>query len=133
MGYTDGNTAGTDPYITYTYYGYGYNGDSYTYYLENCLRTDLDVNNAKTGLINVGNYYWLASRCAKADLQAAFFCVRYMYSDGSMAARSVFNSSSENVTPPFAVRPVVSLDSNVSLEYDSAKSTSSTTYWNVEF
>lgn len=53
-GSTDGNKAGTDPYITYTYYNY---------YSEKNLDTSLGINTAPKGLIRLEYEYWLASRC----------------------------------------------------------------------
>lgn len=44
-GYTDGNTAGTDPYVTYTYYSYTPNRK---------LKSDQGVNTVPIGLINLG-------------------------------------------------------------------------------
>ncbi|MBO5413831.1 MAG: hypothetical protein J6A29_06090, partial [Clostridia bacterium] len=131
MGFTDGNTAGTDPYVTHTYYGY--NGSSYTYYPDNCLDTSLGVNTAPAGLIKLSSSYWLASRCVNVNSGIANFDVRYMYSSGNVDGSNLFNSNGFTLAGSLAVRPVVTLRSNVSLEYDSTKSTSSTTYWTAVF
>ncbi|MBO5412782.1 MAG: hypothetical protein J6A29_00465 [Clostridia bacterium] len=133
MGHTDGNTAGTDPYVTYTYYGYGYNGDSYTYFPEQCLDTSLGVNTAKEGLINIGPTYWLASRCVDINSSMAYFLVRCMDSSGLVSASNLLSSYGSAHASSCAIRPIVSLGSKVSLEYDSAKSTSGTTYWTAVF
>lgn len=76
MGYIDGNTSGTDPYITLTYYGY--NGSSDTYCPDQCLNTSLGINTAPIGLISLDSKYWLASRCIGAYTTSAMYCVRDM-------------------------------------------------------
>ncbi|MBO5412864.1 MAG: hypothetical protein J6A29_00905 [Clostridia bacterium] len=110
-GYTDGNVAGTDPYVTHTYYGY--NGSSYTYYPEQCLDTSLGVNTAPTGLIKLSNTYWLASRCTDAYSQNASFHVRKMKYSGDVNDYILFWSGGHEDAPSCAVRPVVSLSVNL--------------------
>ena len=123
-GSTNGNTAGTDPYITYTYYYYK---------AEDYLNTNLGVNTAPAGLINVGTTYWLASRCVNANSNYAYFFVRYLSSSGDVNRSSLFNSSGNTNGYSYAVRPVVSLGSNVTLTKDTTNSTEDTTYWNIAY
>lgn len=130
-GYTDDSTSSKDVYVTYTYYGY--NGRKYTYYPENCLDTSLGINTAPAGLIKLSSSYWLASRCVGASSTYANFYVRYMNSSGYVNDHTLFFSRGSTGSPSYAVRPVVSLGSNVSLTKDTTNTTSTTTYWNVEF
>ena len=129
MGYTDGNTAGTDPYVTHTYYGY--NGFSYTYYPDNCLDTSLGVNTAPAGLIKLSGTYWLASRCVDVDPANSRFGMCYLTSGGIVYGKNLFYSSGATYNDSLAVRPVVTLRSNVSLEYE--KTEGDTTYWTAVF
>ncbi|MGN1302019.1 MAG: hypothetical protein ACI4U9_05840 [Clostridia bacterium] len=107
MGFTNGNTAGTDPYVTHTYYGH--NGSSYTYYPEQCLDTSLGVNTAPAGLIKLSSSYWLASRCVRAYSFGANFYVRCMNSSGYVYYGYLFGSDGNSSHLSYAVRPVVSL------------------------
>ena len=123
-GYTDGNTAGTDPYITYTCYKYN---------AENYLNTNLGVNTAPAGLITTGINYWLASRCVRAGTKYSNFFVRYLYSDGSLDSRELYESDDGIGEYGYAVRPVVSLGSNVTLTIDTEKTTDEVVYWNIAY
>ncbi|MBO5413027.1 MAG: hypothetical protein J6A29_01755, partial [Clostridia bacterium] len=121
--YTGSTTASTS-YATYTYYAYN---------AENYLDTSLGINTTPAGLIKLSSSYWLASRCVGALSDFEFFAVRCLLSSYGVSYDGLFNSRGRAYTPSYAVRPIVSLGSNVSLEYDSAKSTSSKTYWTAVF
>lgn len=120
MGYINGYTEGTDPYVTHTYYGY--NGSFFTYYPEECLDTSLGINTAQTGLIKLSSDYWLASRCVAAgnggvasDGFAVFF-VRGVTSRGFVCYNLLFCSDGSGGPKSNAVRPVVSLSSDIKLK-----------------
>lgn len=122
-GYTDGNTEGTDPYVTYTYYYYT---------LESYLKGDQGVNTVPPGLINLGENYWLASRCGYLNSGIAYFIVRVVNSGGDVYG-GLFNSNGDVYEGGYACRPVISLNSNVSLTVDESKTNGSVTYWDIEF
>ena len=121
--YTGSSTAETLN-ATYTYYYYK---------AEDYLNTNLGVNTAPAGLINVGTTYWLASRCVSADSNYANFRVRYLDSSGYVSGINLFGSIGNTYGPSYAVRPVVSLGSNVTLTKDTTNSTEDTTYWNIAY
>ena len=105
----------------------------YKYNAEDYLNTNLGVNTAPVGLINVGTTYWLASRCVSASSSSATFGVRNLYYDGFVNYGSVFYAGGFTSSPSYAVRPVVSLGSNVTLTKDTTNSTDTTVYWNIEY
>ena len=63
--------------------------------------------------------YWLSSPCVGADFidSSAYFGVRYVYSTG-VYAYYLFSSYADSFCYSCAVRPVVSLTSNVQVAYD---------------
>ncbi len=122
-GYTDDNTDNKDISVTYT--NYNYKPESYL--------KDLGINTAPTGLINKGTTYWLASRCVYAYSRCVVFALRCVDSGGEVLSNSLFYSTGHMGIPSYAVRPVVSLESNFSLTKDEEHSTDSVTYWNINF
>ena len=131
------NSSGVTEYSTYTSSKTAltlYSTHTYYYYqAEKYLDTSLGVNTAPTGLINIGDNFWLASRSVGAYSDLTEFSVRYVNSDGYVNSIYLFYSSDVVNYPDYAGRPVVSLTSNVSFKYDEANSTNSEVYWNVEF
>ena len=83
----------------------------YTYYAYNkSIIGNADIQNI---LFN-GNY-WLASRCVLAQ-RSSFFCVRFVRSDGTYASglcETYSNNLGEKAGSDFAVRPVVTLKSDI--------------------
>ena len=77
---------------------------------------------------NAKNTYWLASPCVYAyfNYSNAAFDVRYVYSTG-VSAGIMFNSHGNSSGLTCAVRPVVSLKSNVQLEQNAEK-----TAWEIK-
>ena len=72
---------------------------------------------------NAKNRYWLASPCVEASFNGdsyAGFCVRYVTST-SVNANYLFISNGGFGCPTCAVRPVVSLKSNIQLEQNTEK------------
>ena len=71
---------------------------------------------------NAKNTYWLASPCVSADFSRsyAYFRVRYVCST-YVYANNMFDSCDNSNFNTFAVRPVVSLKSNVQLEQNTEK------------
>ena len=123
-GSTDGNIAGTDPYITYTYYYYK---------IEDYLNTNLGINTAPAGLLNVGKTYWLASRFVGDYSGRAACALICADSTGAVGNISMFYSDGQGLYADCPVRPVVSLSSNATLTKDIANSTDEVTYWNIEY
>ena len=77
---------------------------------------------------NAKNTYWLASPCVVAvfDCGCAYFDVRYVDST-SVGADSMFLSNDYSSCDTFAVRPVVSLKSNIQLTRNTGE-----TEWKIE-
>ena len=125
-GGTDGNTTGTDPYVTFT--GYSYKTNEY-------INTNLGINTAPKGLF-LGSEYWVATRCVIASSSTyerwnyCLFKIRY----GELSTyRMVESKVGAGGGGTLKVRPVVSLGSNVTLTKDTTNSTDTTTYWNIEY
>ena len=110
------NTATPDGRDINTYYSdyYNINKTSDVKEMKNPGNRDL-VYNAK-------NTYWLASPCVIADFygSSAYFYVRYVYST-YVNANCLFDSYDGSGCITCAVRPVVSLKSNVQLEQNAEK------------
>ena len=78
---------------------------------------------------NAKNTYWLASPCVHAHfgLSRAFFLVRYVSSTGVVSASDLFYSNGASDIGTCAVRPVVSLKSNIQLTRDTGE-----TEWEIK-
>ena len=63
---------------------------------------------------NDTNSYWMSSRCVSADSDYAAFNVRSVYS-GSVNALNLYVSSSASASYSIGFRPVITLNSNVSV------------------
>ena len=122
-GSINGNKAGTDPYITYTFY----------YYSPESYLKELGINKAPPGLLKTGTTYWLASRCVYASSTDEYVCVRVVNSSGNVSSNNLFCSSGDVLSAGYAVCPVVSLGANVTLTKDTTNSTDTTTYWNIQY
>lgn len=122
-GYIDGNTEGTEPYVTYTFYNY---------IPENCLK-DLGINVLPKGIITQDTQYFLASRCVSYSSADAGFYLRYMYKGTTVYGVRLFNSGGVQYSITKAIRPVVKLSSNVSFEKDNTNLDNSVTYWDIIF
>lgn len=126
-GYTnDYNSTSTDvTKITYTYY---------SYILEDYLNTNLGINTATLELLKAGTKYWLASRLVSMDSKSAYFHLRCIeVNNGSVSFGNLFPSGGNPLATNCAVRPVVSLESNVKFTKDTKNSTASITYWDIQF
>ena len=71
---------------------------------------------------NAKNTYWLASPCAYAEFGrgSAYFNVRYVYST-RVSADYLFGSRGSTRSDTYAVRPVVSLKSNIQITRDTGE------------
>lgn len=126
-GYTnDYNSTSTgETKITYTYY---------SYILEDYLNTSLGINTATVELLKAGTKYWLASRLVSMDSKSAYFHLRCIeVNNGSVSFGNLLPSNGNPLATSCAVRPVVSLESNVKFTKDTKNSTASITYWDIEF
>ena len=90
----------------------------YTYWYKTMSANDFDGENKemyyKLFINNGNNYptYWMSSRCVYADSDDAIFDVRYVYS-GSVGAHDLYYSSGNENSGDCALRPVITLNSNV--------------------
>ena len=125
-----GSTPASTLYATATAYKYKPESSSY-------LNTNLGINTAPTGLIMVGAEYWVASRFVMKGVVDSRvhtrFGLRIVYQKGYMDVSTLFDSRDLVGHPGRAVRPVVSLGSNVKMTKDTTNSDESVTYWNVGF
>ena len=86
----------------------------FKYTLYSWDKSKITSTNTKSMLFN-GNY-WLASRCINTNSSSAYLCVRYVYGSNTSAFNSCFGYSynlTQNTHDWYAVRPVVTLKSNV--------------------
>jgi Tfp pilus assembly protein PilE len=89
-----------------------------TYWYKTMSANDFDGENKemyyKLFINNGNNYptYWMSSRCVYADSDDAIFDVRYVYS-GSVGAHDLYYSSGNENSGDCALRPVITLNSNV--------------------
>lgn len=108
IGSTNGNTAGTNPYATYTYYYYR---------AENYLNTNLGINKVPRGLLNVGKDYWLASRYSRGTSVYIFYGIRTIDYIGFVYGKVVFNNQGSIYSNSQSIRPVVTLDATQLLDF----------------
>ena len=102
---------------------------TYYYYYPYSLTTDSSTSGEKKGIatdsneykVLFGQQYWLASRCVNCSSSRAGFDVRYVISS-RVYSNYLFNSRGGTSSGSNGVRPVVSLASDVEIEYDSANS-----------
>ena len=106
-GITDGNTAGTDPYITFTYYKYN---------PEEFLNTELGVNTAPKKLINIEKTYWLASRCVYETSGNVYFYIRCLNANVGLSHPDLFYANGYEGHTKNTIRPVVTLDTTELLD-----------------
>ena len=95
--------AGTSIKITQTYWKKKMAESDFT----NPIYYNLFINNGSPY-----STYWMSSRCFTANSDDAGFSVRLMYS-GSVSANYLYRSNDNPYSPAFALRPVVTLNSNV--------------------
>ena len=102
----------------------------YSDYYEIISKTSTDIKNtANTSLVcNTKNSYWLATPCVRATFGYGFasFDVRGVDSNG-VGAYGLCNSDGRSRGKPYAVRPVVKLDSSVKLVKDATAANT----WNI--
>ena len=102
----------------------------YSDYYEIISKTSTDIKNtANTSLVcNTKNSYWLATPCVRATFGYGFasFDVRGVESNG-VGAYGLCNSDGRSRGKPYAVRPVVKLDSSVKLVKDATAANT----WNI--
>jgi len=81
--------------------------------------TDIKAGDTEKSLVYQSTAYWLASPCVTADFEAdcAIFNVRFVDST-CVNAYELLSSSDFSYCDEYAVRPVVSLSSNVQVAYD---------------
>lgn len=70
-------------------------------------------------LVDSNNNQWLASSCTYADSPSTVWRLFILYSSGGISDGSLYYSYGDGNSYPFSVRPVVTLSSNVSLEWNS--------------
>ena len=116
LGTSLSNTATPDGRDINTYYS-----DYYTINKTNDVKEMKNPGNRDL-VYNAKNTYWLASPCVRADLcdGFAYFYVRYV-SSWYVDAEYLFDSYGDSYSDAYAVRPVVSLKSNVQLEQNTEK------------
>lgn len=91
---------------------------SSNYYLIDKKNDTSEMHYAKNiGLVYASTAYWLASPCVMAgfDSGLAIFHVRFVIPDG-LDADYIFGSDDSSACDKYEIRPVVSLNSNVTLE-----------------
>lgn len=84
----------------------------YTYWNKSMAESDF-INSIYYNLF-INNYstYWVSSRCVAADSYAVGFRVRYVNS-GSVDANFLYSSNDGSISSASALRPVITLNSNV--------------------
>jgi len=98
------------------------------------VETQTNFNQKFAGWVDVDKSYWLASRCVSAGSSSAYFEVRWVNPAGNVGNPIVFNSGGGSPAPSIAVRPVVSLTSNVNPVYEKTVGEGETAvnYWKFE-
>ena len=86
------------------------------------------ANTSQSGTTS-GFYYWLGSPCVYANTGYARFRMRYVYS-GRVYNYYLYDSSGSTFNPSYGVRPVVSLQSGISLK-NSTTQKDGCTLWNI--
>ena len=89
-----------------------------TYWNKSMTSEDFKDSKYYELLINNGsNYatYWMSSRCVLADSRSAYFCVRRVDS-GRVGASNVYDFYGNEYSGAYAVRPVITLNSNVQID-----------------
>lgn len=94
---------------------------------------NLGINTVQKGMINLGKGYWVASRSVYAYESNADFDVPNIISEGDMVNFLLFSSDGTVAEIPCAVRPIVTLDKNVTFTKDTEKTKEGITYWNIKF
>ena len=81
--------------------------------------TDIKAGDTEKSLVYQSTAYWLSSPCVYAgfDVSYAGFNVRYVYS-ADVHACGMFDSNGNSGYISYAVRPVVSLSSDIQMAYD---------------
>ena len=93
--------------------------NTYYYYTVSSQISDTNIANMITKGTGDSNItQWLASRSVNCSSDYAYFSVRIV-SYGSVGSNYLYYSGGDSISPSWAVRPVVTLESNIQLEGNS--------------
>ena len=106
--------AGTSIKVTQTYWYKSMTESDFT----NPIYYNLFINNGSNYSV-----YWMSSRCVNAVSDNAFFCVRCVGS-GNVDAGHLSNSNNNPISCDFALRPVITLNSNILVKSGEGSQTS---------
>lgn len=118
-------------YLDTRYQGYNITSTLYctnSFYMYNAET----INREYEGLISIGSYYLLSSRCVSANEKNANFNIYFINPAGDVMSANLYDSEGTENSINCQYRPIVIIPANKTFVKDNEKSTSSVTYWNIE-